>query len=135
MGKFLIRALRTGFRADLLASNGEVIASSEAYASMAACLRGIGSIRRCSSTTKILDLTVDSDPPTNPRFELYRDMEGEYRFVLRARNGQIVADSEAYVTYQGCRKGIRSVQENGPDATLEYDGDNPKYLDKKLTSI
>lgn len=35
------------------------------------------------------------------RFELFRDTVGQYRWRLRAANGEIVAVSEAYVSKQG----------------------------------
>lgn len=54
----------------------------------------------------------------NPKFELFKDTKGEYRFRLRARNGEMVLhSSEGYTTKQGCQQGIASVKINAP-----YDG-------------
>ncbi|AKB78520.1 hypothetical protein MSHOH_2037 [Methanosarcina horonobensis HB-1 = JCM 15518] len=52
------------------------------------------------------------------KFEVYRDEFGEYRFRLRARNGQIIAVSQGYKSKEGCIKGIRSVKENAPNARV-----------------
>ncbi len=49
---------------------------------------------------------------TNPKFELYQSKNGEYRFRLRARNGQIILSSEGYSSESGCRNGIASVKKN-----------------------
>ena len=45
-------------------------------------------------------------------FEVYKDNAGEYRFRLKASNGQNVLSSEGYTAKAGCMKGIESVKEN-----------------------
>ena len=45
MGKYLVKTTSTGIKFDLLARNGEVIATSEVYSSEAACMNGIESVR------------------------------------------------------------------------------------------
>ncbi|MBQ1839126.1 MAG: DUF1508 domain-containing protein, partial [Ruminococcus sp.] len=47
MGKFIVKTTNTGIKFDLKAANGEVIASSEVYASKGACLNGIESVKTC----------------------------------------------------------------------------------------
>ncbi|BCM86546.1 YegP family protein [Methylobacterium indicum] len=45
------------------------------------------------------------------RFELYRDGKGEWRWRLRAENGEVVADSgEGYVRREDCEHGIALVK-------------------------
>ena len=51
-----------------------------------------------------------------PKFEIFKDKNGKFRFRLKAPNGEIIATSEAYETKQGCEKGITSVKENAPIA-------------------
>ena len=53
-----------------------------------------------------------------PKFEVYLDRIGEYRFRLRARNGQIIAVSQGYKSKEGCMKGIESVKTNAPIARI-----------------
>lgn len=48
----------------------------------------------------------------NPKFEVYTDKSGSYRFRLRARNGQIILSSEGYSSKSGCKNGIESVKKN-----------------------
>lgn len=51
----------------------------------------------------------------NPKFQIFKDSRDEYRFRLRARNGEIILhSSEGYVSKQGCRNGIDSVKANAP---------------------
>ena len=45
-------------------------------------------------------------------FEVYKDNAGEYRFRLKASNGQTVLQSEGYSAKAGCMNGIESVKEN-----------------------
>lgn len=119
MGKFTVRAVVSGIKFDLRAGNGEVIASSEVYDSPAACRKGIQSVRKIASAGKIDDLTISCKPLTNPKIEVYADKGGQFRFRLKARNGQIVAVSEGYITHQACLDGVESVRKNAPEATVE----------------
>ena len=55
---------------------------------------------------------------TNPKFEVYVDKAGEFRFRLKARNGEIIAASEGYKAKASCLNGIESVKKNAPDAEV-----------------
>ncbi len=46
------------------------------------------------------------------KFELWIDKKGEWRFNLKARNGQVIAVSEGYTSKAGAKSGIRSVRIN-----------------------
>lgn len=48
------------------------------------------------------------------KFDLYKDKAGEYRFRLKASNGQIILVSEAYKARGSAENGIESVRKNGP---------------------
>jgi len=125
MGKFVVRTVKTGVKFDLKAGNGEVIATSEVYSAMAACKNGIESVRKNSAAAKVEDQTVeDFATVTNPKFEVYTDKAGEYRFRLKARNGEIIAVSEGYKSKSSCMNGIESVRKNAPDAPVEIEEDD-----------
>ena len=119
MGRFVIRNVPSGVKFDLRAENGEVIASSEVYSSLAACRRGIESVRKCAATGRMEDLTDDPVACANPKFQLFSDRSELFRFRLCSRNGKIIAGSEAYTTKAACLAGIQSVIHNAPDATIE----------------
>ncbi len=119
MGKFVIRTVKTGIKFDLKAGNGEVIATSEVYTSMAACKNGIESVRKNAVTAKLEDQTAEGfETVTNPKFEMYTDKAGEFRFRLKARNGEIIAVSEGYKAKASCQNGIESVRKNAPEADV-----------------
>ncbi len=119
MGKFVVRETATGFKFDLKATNGQVIATSEVYAAKDSCLNGIDSVKRCC-VGDIEDQTVEPVVAAkHPKFELYQDKAGEYRFRLKARNGEIIATSEGYKAKDSALNGIDSVKRNAPDAEIE----------------
>jgi uncharacterized protein YegP (UPF0339 family) len=57
----------------------------------------------------------------NPKFEIYTDKAGEFRFRLKAKNGQIIAVSEGYTAIAGCLKGVESVRKNTVDPEIEME--------------
>ena len=119
MGKFVMKTVKTGIKFDLKAGNGEVIATSEVYTTEAACKNGIESVRKNSTLAKLEDQTVEGfETVTNPKFEVYQDKAGEFRFRLKARNGEIIAVSEGYKAKASCMNGIESVRKNAPDAPV-----------------
>ncbi len=118
MGKFVIKQTATGYKFDLKAGNGEVIATSEIYTTEAACIKGLESVKACC-VGEVEDQTVEPvDAKKHPKFELYTDKSGEFRFRLKAKNGQIIATSESYKTKASCENGIESVKKNAPDAEV-----------------
>ncbi|MBQ8509659.1 MAG: YegP family protein [Clostridia bacterium] len=119
MGKFVVKTVASGIKFSLKATNGQVIADSEVYASEASCLKGIESVKKNAPIANLEDQTVEEvKAATCPKFELYTDKKGEYRFRLKARNGEIIATSEGYVAKASCENGIESVRKNAPDAEI-----------------
>ena len=51
-------------------------------------------------------------------FELYKDARGEYRFYLKAPNGEIIANSESYKSKAAAKSGINSVRTTARGATV-----------------
>ena len=52
------------------------------------------------------------------KFEVYKDSTGEFRFRLKARNGQVIATGEGYKTKAGVLNGIDSIKRNAADAAI-----------------
>lgn len=52
-------------------------------------------------------------------FEVYQDASGQYRFRLKAGNGEVVATGEAYTTKDGAHRGCEAVQRAAADATIK----------------
>lgn len=120
MGKFVIKTVKSGIKFDLKAGNGEIIASSEVYSSKASCENGVESVRKNAPVAALEDQTAEGfEQQKNPKFEMYTDKAGEFRFRLKARNGEIIAVSEGYKAKASCLNGIESVRKNAPDAAVE----------------
>jgi len=54
----------------------------------------------------------------SPTFEVFKDNAGEFRFRLKAPNGEIIAKSEGYTRKNSCLNGIESVKRNAPIAEV-----------------
>ena len=53
------------------------------------------------------------------KFEVYKDKKGEFRFRLKASNGQVIATGEGYSSKAACLNGIESIKKNAPKAKIE----------------
>ena len=119
MGKFVIKTVKTGTKFDLKAGNGETIATSEIYSSMRSTLKGIASVAKNGPRAGIEDQTVEGfETVKHPKFVIYTDKAGEFRFRLKATNGQIIAVSEGYKAMASCLNGIESVRKNAAEGKV-----------------
>jgi len=64
------------------------------------------------------------------KFEVYKDKKNEFRFRLKAANGEVIAVGESYPDKKSVLKGIASIQKNAPaakieDTTIEGDAKKP----------
>jgi uncharacterized protein YegP (UPF0339 family) len=63
-GKFVIKKGPTGkFRFSLVSTNGQIVASSQAYENKAAAMRGVASVQKLAADARIVDLTVAAAAP------------------------------------------------------------------------
>ena len=126
MGKFIIKKTPTGmFNFSLFAANKEKIAvSSQVYTTKAACKKGMESIAKhavkCIEEDRIEDQTLKTPvQKTCPKFEIYFDKAGLYRYRLIASNGESIAMSEeGYKSKNGVLNGIKSVSVNAVDPEI-----------------
>ncbi len=126
MGTFIIKRTPTGgFNFTLLAANKEKIAvASQVYSTKAACKTGMASVGknslRCIEEGRVEDQTLKTPvAKTCPKFEIYLDKAGLYRYRLIATNGESIAMSEeGYKSKSGCLNGIKSVSVNANDAEI-----------------
>ncbi|MET9490015.1 DUF1508 domain-containing protein [Nocardia sp. NPDC006630] len=52
------------------------------------------------------------------KFELFADAADKIRWRLKAANGEVIAQSQAYASKEAAKKGISSVQTNAAGAAL-----------------
>ena len=117
-GKFVIITAKNGeFTFNLKASNGEVIlTASETYPTQGACENGIASVKK-NAGVPVEDQTRE-EKQNHPKYELYKDKGGDFRFRLKAANGEIIGKSEGYKAKASAKKGIASIAKNAPDAPI-----------------
>ncbi len=117
MGKFVISKSRgNSYYFSLKAGNGEIIAKSETYSSLDGCKNGIASVIK-NSAADTEDQTVSGfEKLKNPKYEIFADKKGEFRFRLKAANGEVIASSEGYTAKSSCKNGIESVKKNAKDS-------------------
>lgn len=93
----------------LKAANGEVIGVSEMYVSKSNAERAVLTVQKVVKAT-----TLETQAPqTAGRFEVFKGLDGKRYFHLRAKNGEIVLQSQAYSSVTGANGGVASVQTNG----------------------
>ncbi|AKA37933.1 YegP family protein [Yersinia ruckeri] len=106
IGHYELKKAKNGqYYFNLKASNGEIILSSEMYASKASAENGIAS--------------VQSNSPLETQYESKQNVKNEPYFVLKAKNHQIIGVSEAYSSESAARNGIASVMKNGPTTSIK----------------
>ncbi len=119
-GKYIVKETASGIKFSLAAGNNQIIGISEVYSGKAAMEKGIESVRKNAPVANVEDQTAETVvPATCPKFEIYNDKAGEFRFRLKARNGEIILASEGYKTYASCENGIASVRKNAPAEIAE----------------
>ncbi|MAL60035.1 MAG: hypothetical protein CMC14_08315 [Flavobacteriaceae bacterium] len=89
----------------LKAGNGQVILTSQMYASKASALNGIESVKKNCGDEKC--------------WETKTAKNGKFHFNLKSTNGQIVGSSQMYKDESGMKNGIASVQKNAPGADVK----------------
>lgn len=106
MGKFVITKRANGdFQFNLKAGNGQVILTSQGYASKDGCKNGVESVKKNAGD--------------DARYERKTSSNGKDFFNLTSTNGQIIGSSEMYESTAARENGIESVKKNAPDAEVE----------------
>jgi len=102
-----------------VAGNGEIIADSgEGYASRRNAREAAERVQAYAPDADVLDAD-------DAAFEVYEDVAGEWRWRLRHRNGNIVADSgEGYAARRGAREAVDRVKRRADGATVATETDD-----------
>lgn len=104
------------YRWRLRGGNDQIMADSgEGYASKSGAEEGVERVTQYAPKADVLDMG-------RAVFEVFEDKAGEFRWRLRHRNGNILADSgQGYSERSGAWDGIGSVKRNGPTADVEVE--------------
>jgi hypothetical protein len=94
----------------LEAQNGQAIGRSELYVSRSNAERALNAV------VALVKSAPKYDAATGSRFQVFRGLDAKYYFHLRAQNGEIVLQSQAYSRKSSAQGGIASVRTNGTDS-------------------
>ena len=121
-GRFEINKSKDGkkYFFNLYASNKVGIATSQMYSSAQSALNGIKSVIANAATAPIEDQSLKKyDTLPYPKWEIYIDNGGKYRFRLNASNGNCVCHSQGYTTKPACKNGIDSIIRSSRNAEID----------------
>ena len=105
---------------NLYAPNRVIVATSQIYSSSPSAVNGIKSIAINAPKAPIEDTTLKSYTTLGfPKWEIYTDKAGQYRFRLYAPNGSCIVHSQGYTTKASCKNGIASIVKNAPEAIID----------------
>ena len=105
-GCYELKVAKNGeFFFNLLAANGQGILKSEMYSSKSAALNGIAS--------------VQSNCGDEGQYECKTSGNGKAYFVLKAKNHQVIGQSQMYESESGCQNGMDSVKTNGVSSDIK----------------
>ena len=122
MGKYVITLSPKGkYHFNLVAGNGEIILSSQMYASQRGALKGIKSVTVNAPAAEVADLTAKKPvKASNPKFEIFEGKDKKFYFRLIARNAKAIGSSEGYNDMTACKNGIKSVKKNATGTVEKY---------------
>ena len=121
-GKFEINRAKDGkkYFFNLFATNQIGIASSQMYSTSQSALNGVKSVIANAPKAPIEDQTLKTyETLPYPKWEIYLDQGGKYRFRLNASNGNCVCHSQGYTTKNACKNGIDSIIRSSKNAIIQ----------------
>lgn len=127
-GTFDIKKSKDGrYVFNLYSANKVIIATSQVYSSSQAAMTGVKSVMTNATKAEIEDTTLKAPvEKPYPKWEIYVDRAGEYRFRLNASNATCICHAKAgYSTKSSCKRGIESIIRLAEDAQIDksYLGD------------
>ena len=120
-GKFEIKKSKDDrYVFNLYAANSVIVATSQVYSSSAAAQNGIKSVIENASKAPTEDQTLKSfEKLPFPKWEIYQDKGGQYRFRLSASNGSCICHSQGYTSKASCKNGIESIKKTAQNAKID----------------
>ena len=105
---------------NLYAKNKVIIATSQIYSSPQSAINGANSVIANAEKANVEDQTQkDFATMPFPKWEIYKDKGGQYRFRLRASNGSCICHSQGYTKKASCKNGIESIIRTVKDAKID----------------
>ncbi|MEA5010573.1 MAG: YegP family protein [Angelakisella sp.] len=116
VGIFLVSEVGSNeFYFTLKATNGEAIGISQSFLTYSACIDGINSVRKYAATAEM----ITQGEAKYPKFDIFTDDVGKYRFCLYDADANVILASGAYTTKASAINGCEAVKKYSPAAVVE----------------
>ena len=112
VGTFNVKRAKDGrYVFNLYNANKVIIATSQIYSSAQSAMNGVKSVMTNATRAQVEDTTLKNPKPKSfPKWEVYLDRAGQYRFRLYAPNGSCICHAKAgYSSSSSCKRGIDSI--------------------------
>ena len=97
----------------IYSKNRTIIATGQCYKTKASADKGVVAVKKYAPIAPIVNIEDEPDKKVGaPRFEIFKDKKGEWRFRLIAKNSQVIAQSEGYKKKGSARAAILAVRKN-----------------------
>jgi hypothetical protein len=111
LGRYrLLQAVDGQWYFNVVAGNGRVVGTSELYTTKSNAERAVATVMG------LVKAAETGAAPAGARFQVFRGLDLQYYFHLRAPNGEILLQSEGYTRRTSAVSGVSSVRSNGQDA-------------------
>ncbi len=121
-GSFDIKRSKDGrYVFNLYSANRVIIATSQVYSSSSSAMTGVKSVMANALKAELEDLTLKKPEPKNyPKWEIYLDRAGEYRFRLNASNASCICHAKmGYASKSNCKRAIDSIIRLAENAQID----------------
>lgn len=120
-GKFEIKKSKDDrYVFNLYAANSVIVATSQVYSSSTSAMNGIKSVIENANKAPVEDQSLKNyETLPYPKWEIYQDKGGQYRFRLSASNGSCICHSQGYTSKASCKNGIESIKRTAQNAKID----------------
>lgn len=118
MGKFVIKRATGGFTFSFVGSDEKIIGSSEVYTSKTSTKGGIESVKKNVGAVVEDQTQKDCKVEKTPKWEIFKDKAGGFRFRLMATNGKNVIHTSAFKTLAAANEGLAAIKKTAKAASI-----------------
>lgn len=133
MGKFIIKKAKDGLTFSFVGSDGSTIASSEVYTTKVSTKGGIESVKRNAGAAIEDQTEKDCKAVKTPKWEVFKDKAGGYRFRLIATNGKNVVHTSSFKSHDAAIKALSTLKKTAVASSIEDQSLAEKPVAKKAS--
>lgn len=117
--KFVIKKAKDGLTFSFVSASGDILASSEVYTTKVSTKAGIASVQKNAGASIEDQTQEDYEAVKTPKWQIFKDKAGGFRFRLIATNGKNVVHTSAFKTFEDAKKALSSLKRTAAAAPIE----------------